>query len=88
MDMEIVNSYVAKLRATLGDEDAFSLTCYGFEHDKHVRQQEAVAIAKAFYGDAKSKISKSEALRLIWKKQYIIMDSRAKTRAQGNKSAA
>jgi hypothetical protein len=81
MDMEIVNSYVAKLRAALGDADAFATVYFELEGDRKVRQQEAAGIAKSFYG-------KNEAFRRIRSRQNAIMDSLAKTRAQAGKSAA
>jgi hypothetical protein len=88
MDLEIVNSYVSKLLAALGDADAFAEVYFQLAHDKKVRQQEAASIAKSFYGDANSSTSRTEALRRIRLRHNALMDSRAKTRAQAGKSAA
>jgi hypothetical protein len=88
MDNALVDNYVSRLLAALGDADAFSAVYSELENDKLVRQQEAVAMAKSFYGDASSKLSKSEAFRRIRLRQNAIMDSRAKSRAQAGKSAA
>ncbi len=88
MDTRIVNLYVARLLTALGDAEAFAKIYAEMEGDRSVRQQEAVGIAKSFYGDANSSISKIEAFRRIRLRQNAIMDNRAKTRAQAGKSAA
>ena len=88
MNMEIVNSYVERLRAALGDAAAFAVVYVEMENDQAVRQPEAVGIAKSFYGDASSKLAKSEAFRRIRGRQNAIMDNRAKATAQAGKSAA
>lgn len=88
MDTQVVSLYVQQLLAALGDPDAFADVYSEMERNPRVRQQEAVGIAKSFYGDASSKHSKSEAFRRIRLRQNAIMDSRAKSRAQSGKSAA
>ncbi len=88
MNVEIVNSYVVRLLAALGDADAFAAVYSDLEHDSAVRQPEAAGIAKSFYGDASPRLAKSEAFRRIRLRQNAIMDSRAKSRAQAGKSAA
>lgn len=88
MDMNVVNSYVERLRSALGDAEAFAAVYSEMENDRAVRQPEAVGIAKSFFGDASSKLAKSEAFRRIRGRQNAIMDSRAKSRAQAGKSAA
>ena len=57
MNIEIVNSYVERLRAALGDAAAFAAVYVEMENDQAVRQPEAVGIAKSFYGDASSKLA-------------------------------
>ena len=65
MDMNVVNSYVERLRSALGDAEAFAVVYSEMENDRAVRQPEAVGIAKSFFGDASSKLAKSEAFRRI-----------------------
>lgn len=88
MNQMVVDAYVAELNAALGDEFTFSALMARLETDARVRQPEAAAICKVFYGDASSSLSKREAFRRIWSRQNSLLDFKAKSRAQAGRSAA
>lgn len=88
MNMDVIESFVARLTAALGKEPDFTQVLAALVEDSSISQPMLVDICKRFYGDANSKTSKSEALRRIKLRHSSLMDFRAKSRAQSGKSAA
>lgn len=81
-----IEARVHELVAVLGDEAKFDQVFQRLENDNSVKAQDAKNIAKKFVGKAGS--SKSEAFRLIHERHSTLLESRARAKSTGGRSAA
>jgi hypothetical protein len=88
MDEAVVAAYLAKLEATLGDDEAFMGVFTELKSDKAVRQVEAVGLASRFVSPTPSSTTKAAALDRILRRHKNIVGFDLKQRAVGGRSAA
>jgi len=88
MDETLVAGYLAKLEATLGDDEAFMSVFAEMKNDKAVRQVEAVGLASRFVSPMPASTTKAAALERILRRHKNIVGFDLKQRAVGGRSAA
>jgi hypothetical protein len=88
VDDKLIDKYLERLEATLGDERAFSATFGELRNDKRMLQEHVVAIANRFMGKTPSSTSRSKALERILQRHTKLMKFKARTEGMSGKSAA
>lgn len=73
MDDRLVEDYVKRLEAALGDDARFEPLLAELRADERVGQAEAVAIASRFYGQTRKSTSRPKALARIRNRQDKLM---------------
>lgn len=84
----IVDSYLTKLEATLGDDRAFMPVFQTLLADPDVHQAEAVALASRFVAKTADSTARSKALDRILKRHDSLASFKLKQRAMAGRSAA
>lgn len=88
MNEAIVANYLAKLEASLGDDDKFTRVFQAMKGDPEVRQVEAVGLASRFVSPMAASTTKAKALERILRRHQNITSFDRKQRAVGGRSAA
>lgn len=88
MNQTLVDSYVAQLVASLGNDEAFLDVFRTLQLDKAVRQIEAVAIGSEFVAPMATSTTRVSALERILKRHKSLVSFKQKQRAVGGRSAA
>lgn len=86
LNEEDIAAHVHDLESALGDEIQFVQVFRRIKNDKNVRAQDAKNISKKFVG--KSGKSKADAFRLIYERHSSLLESRARAKSTGGRSAA
>lgn len=73
MDDRLIDGYVKRLEAALGDDARFEPVLAELRADERVGQAEAVAIASRFYGQTRKSTSRPKALARIRDRQDKLM---------------
>lgn len=81
-----IEARVEKLESALGDEPQFDQVFQHIKNDKNVKAQDAKNIARKFVGKAGS--SKADAFRSIYERHSSLIESRARAKSTGGRSAA
>jgi hypothetical protein len=87
-DMELVEKYVARLKSSYKDPEAFGEVYGEMKSDRKVRKQEAVAIADRFAFATPASTPKKEAFNRIWIVHEDYQSMVLKNKAFGGKTAA
>ncbi len=88
MDRTVVQSYLAELVASLGDDDAFMKVFNRLQDDKAVHQAEAVGIGCEFVAPMAASTTKSKVLERILKRHKNLVSFKRRQKAVGGRSAA
>lgn len=88
VNQTLVDQYVPKLEAALGDDAAFKQAFDALDADPQIGQAEAVAISKAFMGRTASSMSRKAAMERIWSRHAALLNFKAKRKAFGGRTAA
>ncbi len=88
IDEAVVISYLSKLEAALGDEDAFTPLFEALVDDEKVGQAEAVSIASEFVSRTAQSTSRAKALDKVLKRHTALITFKLKQRAMAGRSAA
>jgi hypothetical protein len=88
MNEKVVTAYLAKLEASLGDDDAFMRVFDTLRADPEVRQVEAVGLAGRFVSPMAASTSKAKAFERILRRHQNIISFDRKQRAVRGRSAA
>jgi len=89
MDQSVVDGYVKKLEAALGDDVPFKALFGEIEADKRVTKAEAVEIATRFVGPTPQSMSRPKALQRVLNRHQKLVDfKRASASIRGGRSAA
>jgi hypothetical protein len=87
VDQTIVDDYVRRLEAALGDDKKFSTLIGELVADSSVEQPEAVAIATRFYGQTSPGTTKSRAVRRICERHAKLMKFKRQSSTAGRSAA-
>jgi hypothetical protein len=87
MDERLVDNYVKRLEAALGDDGKFGPLHAELCADVLVQQAEAVAIASQFYGQTPKSTSRSKALKLVRERQDKLMKFKRQPSTAGRPAA-
>lgn len=88
MDRTVVQSYLAELVVSLGDDDAFMKVFNQLNDDKAVRQVEAVGIGCEFVAPMAASTTKAKVLERILKRHKNLVSFKRRQKAVGGRSAA
>jgi len=73
MDETLIDDYVRRLEAALGNDSRFKLLFEELRADQRITQREAVSIASRFYGRTPARTSRPKAFGRIWERHENIM---------------
>jgi hypothetical protein len=89
MDQSVVDGYLKKLDAALGDDVPFKALFSQIEDDKRVTKVEAVELATRFVGPTPQSMSRPKALQRVLNRHLKLVDfKRASASIRGGRSAA
>ncbi len=88
IDVELVNDYLRRLEAALGDEAKFRPVFTKLGNDAAVGQPEAVELASLFVARTAASTSRAKALERIEKRHANLAMFKLKQRAMQGRSAA
>jgi hypothetical protein len=84
----VVQTYLGKLQAALGDNRAFLPLFEQLSTDASVRQAEAVELASLFVAKTSDGTSRAKALERVLKRHQSLASFKLKQRAMAGRSAA
>ncbi len=87
MDERLVDDYVTRLEAALGDDSKFESLLAEINADTRVQQAEAVAIASRFYKKTAKSTSRPKALERIRERQEKLMKFKRQPSTAGRPAA-
>jgi hypothetical protein len=87
MDDGLIDDYVKRLEAALGDDCGFKLVLQELHSDGRVAQPEAVAIASRFYGRTPKGTSRAKALERVQERQDKLMEFKRRPSTAGRSAA-
>jgi hypothetical protein len=87
MSEALIDDYVKRLEAALGDERKFRLLFEELFADERVGQLEAVTIASRFYGRMPAGTSRAKALERVRERQEKLMDFKKRPSTAGRSAA-
>jgi len=73
MDETLIDDYVRRLEAALGNDSRFKLLFEELRADQRITQREAVSIASRFYGRTPARTSRPKAFGRIWERHENLM---------------
>jgi hypothetical protein len=87
VDDHLVDDYVKRLEAALGDDAKFEPLLQELQADERVRQVEAVAIASQFYGQTRKGTTRPKALERVRERQVKLMNFKRQPSNSGRPAA-
>ena len=87
MDRHLVDDYVKRLEAALGDDWRFKPLFEELLSDERITQSEAVAIASYFYGQTSKGTSRAKALQRVRERQEKLMEFKKRPSTAGRSAA-
>lgn len=87
VDDRLVDDYVGRLQAALGDDSKFEPLLEELRADERVAQPEAVAIASRFYGRTAKGTSRLKALERVRERQVKLMKFKRQSSTAGRSAA-
>ena len=87
VDDHLVDDYVKRLEAALGDDAKFGPLLQELQADERVAQAEAVAIASRFYGRTAKSTSRPKALERVRERQVKLMKFKRQPSTSGRPAA-
>jgi hypothetical protein len=88
MNEKLVNSYLGKLEASLGEERRFMDVYNELLEDQAIQQAEAVAIASRFVAPTAASTPRGKALERVLRRHSSLASFKLKQRATAGRSAA
>jgi hypothetical protein len=87
VDGHLVDDYVKRLEAALGDDAKFEPLLQELQADERVGQVEAVAIASQFYGQTRKGTTRPKALDRVRERQVKLMEFKRQPSTSGRPAA-
>jgi len=87
VDDRLVDDYVKRLEAALGDDGKFEPLLQELQADERVGQAEAVAIASQFYGQTRKSTTRPKALDRVRERQIKLMKFKQQPSTSGRSAA-
>jgi hypothetical protein len=85
---DLINDYLKRLEAALGDRDAFARIFDNLRNDARVERDMAVRIAGLFVGQVSPGASRQKALARVLERHQKLMSFKARSKSISGKSAA